>query len=697
MKRGHRGRGRLVRLALLTTLALVAASIFGVAHAGAAVKNGKVLILDQTTTPGVIGAQSVEENAVTLDGLTPDVVNAATWGAMTTADFAQYNAIVLGDATCTGLAAAAPAEANRAVWGPAVDGNVIIVGTDPVFHYRFTRADIQQVTINAVNFAADSASAGKTGMYVGLSCYYHGTAPGTPVPLLDPFGSFTATGVGCYNDAHIVATHPALAGLTDAILSNWSCSVHEAFDSFPSTFLPLAIARDPAGGPPFPGSLSFPDGSSGVPYILASGKGLHFISNIELTETTDTNPVGTPHTVTATVKENGSPVAGAVVTFTVISGPNTGVTGTGTTDASGQATFTYTSSLPGTDTIEASYVDSTGKLQRSNDVDKTWTGDLAITATGTSISATEGAPFSGVVASFSDPDASATAAEYTATIDWGDSTTSSGTITASGPGAFNVSGSHTYAEEGTYTITVVINDVDTASNSATALSRATVGDAALSGTCQDSTSLTAFNGVVQTFSDADPNGTVADYSATIDWGDSSSSAGTIAPSGTQFTVSGSHLYFATGSYTITVTTSDVGGSQTTTRCKVLVAAFAGGGSFVIGNLNSAVGTSVTFWGAQWWKLNSLSGGLAPAAFKGFANNPATPSCGSGWSTAPGNSPPPPAGPLPAFMAVIVSSSISQAGSTISGNTPHMVIVQTNPGYDGNPGHAGTGTVVGTLC
>ena len=49
------------------------------------------------------------------------------------------------------------------------------------------------------------------------------------------------------------------------------------------------------------------------------------------------------------------------------------------------------------------------------------------------------------------------------------------------------------------------------------------------------------------------------------------------------------------------------------------------------------------------------------------------------------------------MAVIVSSSISKAGSTISGNTVQEVIVKTNPGYAPNPGHAGTGTVVATIC
>ncbi|TML31422.1 MAG: DUF11 domain-containing protein, partial [Actinobacteria bacterium] len=124
---------------------------------------------------------------------------------------------------------------------------------------------------------------------------------------------------------------------------------------------------------------------------------------------------------------------------------------------------------------------------------------------------------------------------------------------------------------------------------------------------------------------------------------------------------------------------------------------ASGGNFVIGDNNAAIGTSVTFWGAQWSMLNSLTGGRAPASFKGFEKNPASVTCGTNWTTGPGNSAKPPPGPLPEFMAVIVSSSITKSGSTISGNTVHMVIVRTNPGYAPNPGHPGTGDVVAQIC
>jgi hypothetical protein len=94
-------------------------------------------------------------------------------------------------------------------------------------------------------------------------------------------------------------------------------------------------------------------------------------SNITLAPATDTNPTGTTHTVTATVTENGQPAPGKVVTFTVTAGPHIGMTGVGTTNASGQATFTYTGVNAGTDTIKASYVSPIGP-QDSNAVTKIW-------------------------------------------------------------------------------------------------------------------------------------------------------------------------------------------------------------------------------------------------------------------------------------------------------------------------------------
>jgi uncharacterized delta-60 repeat protein len=68
---------------------------------------------------------------------------------------------------------------------------------------------------------------------------------------------------------------------------------------------------------------------------------------------------------------------------------------------------------------------------------------------------------------------------------------------------------------------------------------------------------TPFDGAVASFTDPDPAGTADDYTATIDWGDGQSSAGTIAPTGFGgFEVSGTHTYAAEGVYHPAVTISD---------------------------------------------------------------------------------------------------------------------------------------------
>lgn len=128
----------------------------------------------------------------------------------------------------------------------------------------------------------------------------------------------------------------------------------------------------------------------------------------------------------------------------------------------------------------------------------------------------------------------------------------------------------------------------------------------------------------------------------------------------------------------------------------LAYAFSGGGSFVIGDRSAVAGQSVTFWGAQWSKDNSLSGGSAPNAFKGFAEQaPNPPQVGQTWSSDPGNSSQPPDS-VPSELGVIVASQAGKSGSTVSGNVVGIAIVCTDAGYGPAPGHAGTGTVVAFL-
>jgi hypothetical protein len=49
------------------------------------------------------------------------------------------------------------------------------------------------------------------------------------------------------------------------------------------------------------------------------------------------------------------------------------------------------------------------------------------------------------------------------------------------------------------------------------------------------------------------------------------------------------------------------------------------------------------------------------------------------------------------MGVLVTSAVTKSGRTIAGDTTHIVVVKTEPGYAPNPGHHGTGTIVATYC
>jgi hypothetical protein len=123
-----------------------------------------------------------------------------------------------------------------------------------------------------------------------------------------------------------------------------------------------------------------------------------------------------------------------------------------------------------------------------------------------------------------------------------------------------------------------------------------------------------------------------------------------------------------------------------------------GGMFVIGGAHAAVGNTVEFWGAQWARDNALSP-AAPDAFKGFADivrTSASGSCTGTFEARPGDSAAPPA-MVTGEITVLVTGQVTQSGSTISGTYTGMVTVEVRSDYQPNPGHPGTGVVVGSAC
>jgi len=144
-------------------------------------------------------------------------------------------------------------------------------------------------------------------------------------------------------------------------------------------------------------------------------------------------------------------------------------------------------------------------------------------------------------------------------------------------------------------------------------------------------------------------------------------------------------------------------SSDTTKTAI-VFAFPARGAFVVGDMTAAAGLGpVAWWGARWSSRNVLRGGPAPAAFKGFADDPvglptSSPvgTCSGTWSTGPGNSSKP-VGDVPAYMGVLVAPSADKSGATVAGTYSAIVVVRTDRGYAPDPGHAGTGAIVATFC
>ena len=194
----------------------------------------------------------------------------------------------------------------------------------------------------------------------------------------------------------------------------------------------------------------------------------------------------------------------------------------------------------------------------------------SITAKPVAFSGNEGRILTPTVATFVDPKLTAPLSGFAATINWGDSSSSKGTIISTGGGNYKVTGSHAYAEENAKAYSVVVTITDTAGSHATVTASAKIADSPTDSPAGIST-LTAKHGVTFTnmilgsFRDQDAlNRTAGDYSGTITWGDGTTSSpgftfvSATSNVGSFWHVIGSHKYAAAKTYTITISLHDTG-------------------------------------------------------------------------------------------------------------------------------------------
>ncbi len=277
-----------------------------------------------------------------------------------------------------------------------------------------------------------------------------------------------------------------------------------------------------------------------------------------------------------------------------------------------------------------------------------------------------------VVARFTDADPGAVAADFVATIAWGDGTTDAGTVIAdaSNPSVFFVIGSHTYVDDGAFTVTTTVRDTGGTSTTTvggvtttitfapesppvTFTAAATVGDARIvaTGAAVSAAAGQSITPLVATFTTGDPNATVADFTAVIDWGDGTpTSAGTItqvgaSPDGIVFRVTGTHTFNSSGVFPITTTITSNGGSV----------AIASGAATVVGT--SLTGTFVPFAATENVAFSGVVANFTdPGGFAGFGAYRATIDWGDGTPQSAG---------LLNFQIPIDTP--GPAGITVSGN------------------------------
>jgi len=295
--------------------------------------------------------------------------------------------------------------------------------------------------------------------------------------------------------------------------------------------------------------------------------------NGEVATFEDDNPAASPGDFTATIDwgDGSSPTAGTIfISDTVFP-----VFGQHTYADEGVFTVTVTISdvSPGTGTATAS---TTATVTEAD----------VLSGTPVTFSAPSGVSFTTLVGNFTDTLTAAIPGDFTATINWGDATTSAGTVSG-GAGSFQVSGTHTYAGTGNFSVVVTLSDDAPGTATAQVTSTARVASGlAVAPPSLVAVEHTPFNGAITTFSDADTSKTPASFTATINWGDGSPlTAGTVSGGSGLFTLSGQHTYQDEGTFSVTVTVSEVApGTATATAT----------GSATVGEADVLAGASIVF-------------------------------------------------------------------------------------------------------
>ncbi len=174
------------------------------------------------------------------EGTVITIADEAKWRSMTTAEFARFNLIIIGDnidwhPRAEYLQAAFE---TRAVWNPAITGRIVVQGIDAGFHTSHSmNVDAARTYVRTTMAWLTSGSG--TALYV--------SSIARDYDYLDGLGTWRSA----YDEGEAVtivdAAHPIFAGSTAESLSNWYITYHRTTDQHPAQ---LRVAATAASGKP---------------------------------------------------------------------------------------------------------------------------------------------------------------------------------------------------------------------------------------------------------------------------------------------------------------------------------------------------------------------------------------------------------------------------------------------------------------
>ncbi|HET6266774.1 MAG TPA: hypothetical protein VFG11_03580 [Acidobacteriota bacterium] len=226
---------------LLILLCFVLAA--GLVHNSMEAAGKKILIFKpalNTSSEFPINERSIAQEM----GFTVRVFSIQKWSALTTADFAQYNAIIIPDGACElSLDALNVLKSTRNTWTAAVHGPIVLGGPDPDFHAtRGNGAAGPKIKYlqNVLNFVTSGPT---TGLYAGgIGCFFD-IGGVVQVDYLRPIGQINIIDESG-DEVHVTQQgNPVVAGLGDKAFTGWDSSYHNQFDTFPSFFQVVAVGR----------------------------------------------------------------------------------------------------------------------------------------------------------------------------------------------------------------------------------------------------------------------------------------------------------------------------------------------------------------------------------------------------------------------------------------------------------------------